>query len=142
MVPGEAYISAGYTAKNAAVARSASNRLLSRGDVRNRVAELKPEYDAKTLKAIDVQVDRTVLERAGRVAALAERRSWLYQVIRARAMFDDHQLASGASIGLVVTSERALGEDTIRTHEVDVPLLRLLNDIERSRLKPASGKRR
>jgi hypothetical protein len=131
MIPGEAYILAGYTVKNAAVSRSAGNRLLSRVNVRNRVSELKPECSAKTLKAIDVQVDRTVLERAGRVAALTERRSWLYQVIQARAMFADHQWAPGASTGLVVTSEKALGKDAIKTHEVDVPLLWLLNDIER-----------
>jgi uncharacterized small protein (DUF1192 family) len=132
MIPGEAYTSAGYTVKNATVARSAGNRLVSRVDVRNRVGALKPEYNAKTLKVIDAQVDRTVLERAGRVAALAERRSWLYRVIEARAKFADHQWAPGASTGLVVTSERALAKmGTIKTHEVDLGVLRELRETER-----------
>jgi hypothetical protein len=52
-------------------------------------------------------------------------------VLKARARFADSQWAPGVETGIVQTSEKALGKNaTIKTHEIDVPVLRLLNEIE------------
>jgi polyhydroxyalkanoate synthesis regulator phasin len=42
------------------------------------------------------------------------------------------QWAPGAETGLVQTSMKAVGKNTtVKTHEIDVPTLRLLNELER-----------
>jgi hypothetical protein len=135
----EAYLAAGYPDSGRQIIMTNSARLLRRADICCRIDELKPEYahvvaekTAKALKTIEDTIDTSVFERVGRLRALAIRRDSILTVLRAGATFADSQWAPGAETGLVQTSIKAVGKNaTVRTHEIDVPILRLLNELER-----------
>lgn len=129
----QAYLSAGYKAKNERAAAACASRLLAIANIVARLAELKPAADSAVQQAVAARVAYDIQTRAGRVLALAERRDALYQVLAERAACEDHQTVPGGKTGHVVTKLRQIGQGgpIVTEHAVDIALLKELRETEK-----------
>jgi phage terminase small subunit len=129
-----AYRKAGYKVKSDDVAGAAASRLLTDVRIINRLHELKPVVDEQKAEALDVAVAEILTDdvrtKVGRVTALENRRRGLQQVIAERAKAPDAHTVPGGTTGFVVTSLKAVGVTTIKTHQIDIALLKELREIE------------
>jgi hypothetical protein len=137
----EAYVRAGF---RKAGARQNSSRLMKRPDITLRIDALRPGYETKKQAAISAAVEailtQEVMDAEGVVKALITRYRLLIQVIKERSEYDDRPPADegkklpqlpGVTTGLVVTGFKAVGGRAVRTHAVDIELLRELREIEK-----------
>lgn len=138
---GKAYVAAGYHCKSSTVACASGHRLLGKAEVKQRVAELRPETEAKIVAAINVEVDRSCLEAVGRLEGYLRRKALIEQVIAERAVFEARDQLDkdgkpldrlpGVGTGIVVTSYKGVGRGVVRTHEVDFKLLDELRQLDK-----------
>lgn len=137
----EAYIKVGFRKSGA---RQNSSRLVKRTDIKLRIEELRAGYEAKKQAAIAAAVDglltQEVMNAEGVVKSLIARYRLLLQVIRERSEYDDRPPADqdkklpqlpGVTTGLVITGFKAVGGRAVRTHAVDIELLKELREIEK-----------
>lgn len=128
LTPTQAYLNAGYSSDPG---KAASSRLNNIQEVANRINHLRAKLGEGLMAPVSAMLAEDIRERIGRVAALAERRDALKIVIQERAVYPEHQDVPGGKTGYVVTSWKALTKDrTIKTHRVDVELLKELRAIE------------
>ena len=132
MVPTKAYVAAGYKDGSYGAIASSTTHLMKSPKVVARIAYLKPALCQRAVELVSVGVDRSVLEKAGRLEALLERRARVYQVLAERAAYHEHQDVPGGKTGLVVTSYKSMGKNgTLKTHEIDIATLELLANMEK-----------
>ena len=136
----ESYKLAGYKAKSARSASSCATKLLRNSLIKQRLAELRPAAQERIRATVSMDVDRSCMEVSGRVEALLERRAAILRVMADRAAFESRrvdangnprEILPGVETGLVITSYKGIGGKAVRTHQIDIATLKLLNDIER-----------